>query len=89
VPKPPLRAETLPPIIAPVVSVAGDSRDRLGGERTGRARRGPGAGGGVGTARASVSARATVGHRATGGGGQAAAPIIRAVVSSRPGSCAR
>jgi len=52
VPKPPLRAETLPPIIAPVVSVAGDSRDRLGvlNETPVESEsRGPGAGGGVGT----------------------------------------
>jgi len=52
VPKPPLRAETLPPIIAPVVSVAGDMRDRIGvlSETPVESEsRGPGAGGGVGT----------------------------------------
>ncbi len=51
-PEPLLKAETLPPIVAPVVSVSGDSADRLGvlHETDAAANsRGPGSGGGVGT----------------------------------------
>lgn len=50
--RPPLRAETLPPIIAPVVSVASDARDRIGvlnETPVETESRGPGSGGGVGT----------------------------------------
>lgn len=52
VPRPLLKAETLPPIIAPVVAVAGDARSRIGVMNETPAEtdsRGPGTGVGVGT----------------------------------------